>query len=284
MPPPLRLGVGERRGQRLRVAAEHAAAAGAARAARPAAPAPTPRGARRRRSAAPRPAARPGRPSPRGLRAAGRERPARGVAERLRRPRRGRDQQRADRRGERDRPRAAGATSERDGGDACRRDQQRRQPLERAGVVAQHHQLGDHAGERSRRAPARGRRSPVGELRDAGADERRRERREQRHVVRVEDALRVAERDRGGEERAADGDQPAGARVGAAQAARDEHRDAGHEREAEEPAGLAAERCVEQAQRAGRRRRRRRRPPPPPGPPPAPAGPPAWPVSRPRPL
>ena len=58
--------------------------------------------------------------------------------------------------------------------------------------------------------------------------------------------------DGGREEGAADGEQPAGARVGAAQAAGEEDRDGGDEREAEQPAGLPAEGFVEEAQRAGR--------------------------------
>src|SRR5207248_3696491 len=53
------------------------------------------------------------------------------------------------------------------------------------------------------------------------------------------------------EERAAGGDQPAGARVGAAQAAGKKHGDAGDDRKAQQPAGLAAEGVVEQPERAG---------------------------------
>jgi hypothetical protein len=66
----------------------------------------------------------------------------------------------------------------------------------------------------------------------------------------MEDALRGAERDRRREERAAGGDQPAGARVGAAQPARDEHGEPAGDGEAEQPPGLAAEAGVEQPQHA----------------------------------
>ena len=52
---------------------------------------------------------------------------------------------------------------------------------------------------------------------------------------------RGAERDRAGQRGAADDDQPAGALVGAPQAARDRDAEAGDEREAEQPAGLPAE-------------------------------------------
>ena len=62
---------------------------------------------------------------------------------------------------------------------------------------------------------------------------------------------REGERDGGGQERAADRDQPARARIRAAQARRREHGGARDEREAEEPAGLAAHAAVEQAQPAG---------------------------------
>jgi hypothetical protein len=67
----------------------------------------------------------------------------------------------------------------------------------------------------------------------------------------VEDAARGAERDRDRHERATGGDEPAGARVAAAQPRGGQHRHPARQREADEPAGLAAEARVEQAQRAG---------------------------------
>ena len=130
-------------------------------------------------------------------------------------------------------------------------DQHRRQPRELTRCVVQHDQLGGHAaghGERSHHS-----RDLIAPKRERcrRAHERRRERREQRHVVRVEDALREAERHGAGEERAAGGDQPSGARVAAAQPRhRDQGDPAGH-RHAEQPAGLPAERLVEEAERAG---------------------------------
>src|SRR3954471_23250666 len=87
---------------------------------------------------------------------------------------------------------------------------------------------------------------------DAGACERGDEGLEERDVVGMDDALGGAERDRAGQRRAADGQHPPGARIGAPQAARREDREPADEREAQEPAGLAAEARVEQPQPAGR--------------------------------
>ena len=79
-----------------------------------------------------------------------------------------------------------------------------------------------------------------------------------------------AERDGGRRERAADRDQPAGARVGAPQPARDEHRDAGHDarsRAASRPGrrgsrrAAGARRCRRRTRRRRHRRRARRRRP-----------------------
>ena len=66
----------------------------------------------------------------------------------------------------------------------------------------------------------------------------------------MEDALGAAERDGGRQEGAADGDQPAGARIGAPQPRHGEQPEAADEREAEQPAALAAEALVQQPQQA----------------------------------
>src|SRR5439155_22189436 len=87
---------------------------------------------------------------------------------------------------------------------------------------------------------------------DARAHERRRERRQQRDVVGVEDALGEAERKRGDEERAADRDHPAAARVRTTQPAGYDDAETADEREAEQPPGLSAERLVQQPERPGR--------------------------------
>ena len=91
------------------------------------------------------------------------------------------------------------------------------------------------------------------------------------------------ERDRRRRERPADREQPAAARVVASQARRDERHRGRHEREAEQPAGLPAERLVQQPQGTSRAAERRRLPDRhrPAGRPP---GPPACPSSRPTPL
>jgi hypothetical protein len=89
-------------------------------------------------------------------------------------------------------------------------------------------------------------------LADASADQQRRERREQRDVVRMEDPARVAERDGCRSERAADGDQPWRPLIGTAQAREREDRDPRHEREAEQPSRLVTEPGLEEAKRPGR--------------------------------
>ena len=66
----------------------------------------------------------------------------------------------------------------------------------------------------------------------------------------MEDPLRAAEGDGHRQARAADGEQPAGARVRAPQARDREHADPRRDGHAEQPAGLASERLVEQPQRA----------------------------------
>ena len=101
------------------------------------------------------------------------------------------------------------AADEQDGG----------QPRELTGELVQHEQLGRHPGgqrqrpRRCRRHDGRERNQP-----DPGADEHRREGRQLRDVVGMEDPLGEAEGDGGREEHPAGGDQPAGAGVRAPQA------------------------------------------------------------------
>ena len=100
------------------------------------------------------------------------------------------------------------------------------------------------------RAGDAGERVAPREAHRAGADQRGGERRELAHVVRVEDALGAQKAT------AAVSAEPPTARTQPvtgsrrAQARRDDQRDARDEREAEQPAGLPAERLVEQPQRA----------------------------------
>ena len=249
VPPPWARGVGERLGERGAVAAEHAAAARAAAGCRPAvAGRCAGRRPPRSRAAGPPPPGPPPMPAVCG--------PPAGNVPLVAWPSvcadhaAGAISSAPTRRAERDRP--LGQERERRGGRDAGGDQQRRQPARasrgcRAGSPPRRRRPASTASGREHA----GGRAALGELRGAGADERGGERRQQRDVVRVEDPLREGERDGGGQERAADGDQPARAGVGAAQAARGEHGDAGDEREAEEPAGLAAHALVEQAQPAG---------------------------------
>ena len=131
----------------------------------------------------------------------------------------------------------------------------RRQPARAsAGVVARARPRSaiTPASDRSRRRGSARRAAPSSDA-DAGADQHRGERREQRRRStggrcprrRLKATAVISER-------AADGDQPAGAGVVAAQPRDDEQRRCrATEREAQQPAGLAAERLVEQPQRAG---------------------------------
>ena len=75
-------------------------------------------------------------------------------------------------------------------------------------------------------AKIRARSAAVDQLRDARAEQRGREGRQQRHVVGVEDAAGGAEQHGGRQERATDRQQPAAARVGAAQARGEQDRQA----------------------------------------------------------
>jgi hypothetical protein len=165
------------------------------------------------------------------------------VPERLHGPARRRQQERGRHGGDRE-PAVHDAAADQDGGADGDRGDHAGQPREPRGV-AQHDDLDDGACEhdhdrRRLRADA-----------DRGADQRSGERRELGDVVRVEDALGAAEGDGGGCRRAADREQPAGARVLAAEPGEHQEGDAARERHAEQPAGLAAEALVEQPQHAG---------------------------------
>ena len=92
---------------------------------------------------------------------------------------------------------------------------------------------------------------PLQDRPDRRADQHRGERREHRHVVRVEDALGVGEHDRAGRERAARGEDEAGPRVTALQPRRDRDADPADDRHADQPARLAAERGVDEPEEPG---------------------------------
>ena len=130
-------------------------------------------------------------------------------------------------------------------------DQHGDQPRQRVRIVVQDHDLGDHSASDRERCGDPGEQVATREPDHARADQRGEERRELAHVVRVKDARSEAERDRRGQRRAADGEHPAGHGVAAPQARRDDQRDARDQREPEQPAGLPAERLVEQPQHAG---------------------------------
>ena len=91
--------------------------------------------------------------------------------------------------------------------------------VELAGVVVEHERArSPRRRQRQRPRPMPAARRRAANQPDAGADERGREGRQLRDVVGMEDPLGEAEGDGGREERPADGDQPAGAGVGAPQA------------------------------------------------------------------
>ena len=176
------------------------------------------------------------------------------MAERLERPGARRHQQHAHRRhqrGQARRPREGRAERQRYGRHPADHDQQRGHPLELPRVLAQDDQLGDDAGRDRQRSYDARRHAALHDHRDPRTGQSGRERRQLRHVVGVEDPGRLAERHGDRQERAADRDDPAGPRIVAPHARQHRHADAGHQREAEQPAGLAAKAVVEQAQHAG---------------------------------
>ena len=183
------------------------------------------------------------------------KRAARGVAERVKRPHRGRQQQRARAPRQRAairarRPLSASSASDREHADG---DQHGRQPAS-AGPGSRPRTASSvaHAGGDRQRTDDRARSRPP-PISCAAPGTRRARRR----------TARAARRSRDGRSRsptlnstavvsepAADGDQPAAARVCAAQARREQQREAADGRKAEQPAGLAAERRVQQPQRS----------------------------------
>ena len=166
-------------------------------------------------------------------RAARREGTAGGVTQRLHRPGGGRQQQRG----------RAGGEHHGGGDPGCER-------LELARKRPQHGRLRAEP-DQQRRSSVQARAVPtMRELREPRAGQRGGERRQKRHVVRVEDSRRRAEGDRHGQERAADRDQPAGTGVRPPRARRDEQRDPAGQRKTEQRPGLTAERLSQQPQQA----------------------------------
>ena len=183
------------------------------------------------------------------------------MAERLGRPGRRRGEQRGERDRQHRRPHAE-RELQRQRDRACERDpdHERARPRERAIERSEHGELGHRAGGECKRRQDSGLAAIGQRQSDARSDQRRGERRQERDVVRMKDPVREAEHDRGRQERAADRDQPAGARIAAAQPGRDQHAGARHDREAEQPPGLVTEARLEQAEHA---RPAAEQPPPP---------------------
>ena len=193
-------------------------------------------------------------------RSAGREGRARCVPDRLDGPGDRSGQQRGHHDGEDRRPyprsqRAREQASARGAG----HDHQRYRPRERAGDRSKHDQLGhdpraddqrgkDPGAAQSDRPTESARQDQAG----ARAQQRRRERRQERDVVRMKDPAGEAEHDGRRQECPADRDQPAGSAVAPSQPREREQREPSGEREAEQPARLVAEAGLEEPERPGR--------------------------------